>query len=434
MNWGFNEIACNLVNKLKEVMIMKRQLVLFSVVALASCQTLDQSLRSVDSALAVVHSGTAKSITAITSSHDPSEALKESLHQRSEYYKQHPEAITADIRAVKRDFDKLMSLLKGKAGKQWGKKETKVPTKKQYVKYTQNYQSRAVVDFDQGEVMVETLDDRDPNGSLRNAIVTTLLTSDDPRSVDLFSDKAVTLSSDEEPYLKGLVLDQKGKSISDPRSAEAFADYLIQQKKQQRKIDVDGASKNSTYVKIAMVGNFSNKQAQKYSKMVNRYASQYNISPSLVYAVIRTESNFNPYAVSPVPAYGLMQLVPSSGGRDAYRRATGNDGVPSKEYLFDADNNIELGSAYLNVLAYNQLDMVQNEVSREYCVISAYNTGAGNVLKTFSRDRTEAVNSINRKSPSEVYAKLRSGLPYEETRNYLEKVVGYRKEFIAPVN
>jgi len=93
-----------------------------------------------------------------------------------------------------------------------------------------------------------------------------------------------------------------------------------------------------------------------------------------------------------------MQLVPTGSGRDADRR------------------------------------MVQNEVSREYCVILAYNTGVGNVLKTFSSDRTEAVHTINRKSPSEVYAKLRSDLPYEETRNYLEKVVDYRKEFVAPVN
>ena len=413
---------------------MKQWFVLICVVVLASCQNLEQSVRSVNSAFAVVNSGTARNISALASSKDPGEALKYSLKQRSEYYKRNPRAITEDIRAVKRDFDKLMSLLRGKAGEKWGKQEAKVPTKKQYVKYTQNYQSRAVVDFDHGVVMVETLDERDAIGSLRNAIVTTLLTPDDPRSVDLFSDKAITLSGDKEPYLKGLVVNQKGKIIADPHDAEVYAQYLIQEKRQQRKIDVDGVKKKSTYVKIAMVSNFSIKQAQKYSKMVERYAAHYSISPSLVYAVIRTESNFNPYAVSPVPAFGLMQLVPSSGGRDAYRRATGNDGIPSKEYLFDANNNIELGTAFLNLLAFDYLEMIQNDVSREYAVISAYNTGAGNVLKTFSKDRTEAVNAINRKSPPEVYAKLRSGLPYEETRHYLEKVVNYRKHFIVPVN
>lgn len=40
------------------------------------------------------------------------------------------------------------------------------------MKYTQNYMSRTIVDFDNGSIMVETLDDKSPKESLRNAIVT----------------------------------------------------------------------------------------------------------------------------------------------------------------------------------------------------------------------------------------------------------------------
>ncbi len=128
-----------------------------------------------------------------------------------------------------------------------------------------------------------------------------------------------------------------------------------------------------------------------------------------------------------------MQLVPSSGGRDAYRRAKGSDEIPSKQYLFNAENNIELGVAYLNVLAFNELDEVADPVSREYCVISAYNTGPSNVLRTFDgspKNRDGALAAINRMAAPAVYDRLRSRLPYAETRRYLQKVVGFRKQFI----
>jgi membrane-bound lytic murein transglycosylase C len=164
---------------------------------------------------------------------------------------------------------------------------------------------------------------------------------------------------------------------------------------------------------------------------VSRFAEQYKVSPNLVFAIIRTESNFNPFAVSGAPAYGLMQLVPTSGGREAYRRAKGSDTTPSRDYLFNADNNIELGAALLNVLTYKQFEDVDNTVSREYCVISAYNTGLRNVLKTFSKDMVAAVNQINSLDPPAIYDKLRQNLPYQETRDYLVKVTSFRKQFVS---
>ena len=177
-----------------------------------------------------------------------------------------------------------------------------------------------------------------------------------------------------------------------------------------RVVDQEGTKKTAHYVKIAMVSNLAVKQADKYRPLVHQFAEQYRISPSLVFAVIRTESNFNPYAVSSAPAYGLMQLVPTSGGREAYRKAKGKDVAPSRDYLFDPTNNVELGAAYLNVLMFNQLEDVEHNVSREYCVIAAYNTGPSNVFRTFSRDRTTAVNQINSLQPAGVYDQLHEQL------------------------
>lgn len=399
--------------------------------ACAGCAELDKSLTSAERAIAVTNSPSAKSIGKIASADDRGAAARALAKQSEQAYERNPQALINDIRQVERDYQRLVDVLTGNVNRTWGKKETKIPTRSTYVKYTQNYMSRAVVDFDAGRITVETLDTKDPKASLKSAIVTTLLTPNDPRSVDLYSDGAVKLSSDRPPYLKGLVLDQRGREIDSPAEAEAFAAALLAGKATNRTVTTDAGAKQALFVEIAMVSNFANKQAEKFRPAVTKAASQYKVSQSLVFAIIRTESNFNPFAVSSAPAYGLMQLVPTSGGREAHRRARGSDGIPTKEELFDASNNIEFGTAYLSVLLFKQLEMVGNSVSREYCVISAYNTGPGNVLRTFNRNQADAVNEINRLEPSAVYERLRTGLPYAETRDYLQKVVGFRRQFVT---
>ncbi len=380
-----------------------------------------------DTAERAVTGRTGKTVIDIATSKDAEQALRKHV----EGYARDPAALLKDLRAAQRDFETLMAALRGEVGRTWGKKEVHLPDRKRYVKYTQNYRSRAIVDFDAGEILVETLDDTDPRGSLKNAVVSTLLTPNDPRAVDLFSDKGITLTSDKEPYLLGLVVDQTGKPVRTPAEAESFADWLLEKRPGTRTVDQEGAPKTAHFVKMAMVPNLAHKQAEKYRPVVSRFAERYQISPSLVFAIIRTESNFNPFAVSSVPAYGLMQLVPMSGGREAYRRAKGKDATPSRDYLFDPQNNIELGTAYLNVLTYDQLEQVGNAVSREYCVISAYNTGPRNVYRAFSHDPVAAMNQINSLQPPAVYEKLRHSLPYQETRQYLDKVVTFRKEFVS---
>ena len=392
----------------------------------AGCQSGDANRM-----LALARSPSVRSVTQIASAGDRDAALRALLKQRQATYERDPRVALADLQSLKRDYDRLQSLLFGKASGSWGKKDTRLPSRTHYVKYTQNYQSRAIVDFDAGQITVETVDEKDPRASLKNALVTTLLTPDDPRAVDLFTDKPIQLTSAREPYLLGLVQDGQGKAIATPAQAEAFAEQAIDKQSATRQVPIEKGAKQALYVKLAMVANFSHKQAEKYRPTVEKYAKQYKLSPSLVYAVIRTESNFNPFAVSSAPAYGMMQLVPSSGGREAFRAAKGRDEAPSRDYLFDAANNIELGTAYLGVLFDRQLDYVTNPISREYCVISAYNTGPGNVLRAFASDRVSAVNSINSLEPPGVYERLRSKLPYEETRQYLVRVVGFRRQFLS---
>jgi len=139
---------------------------------------------------------------------------------------------------------------------------------------------------------------------------------------------------------------------------------------------------------------------------------------------MHSESSFNPMARSHIPAFGLMQIVPRSAGIDSYQYLYKKKRVLSSAYLYNASKNITIGSGYLHVLYYRYLKKIKNPQSRLYCAIAAYNTGAGNVAKTFigNRNINKAATTINKLTPQQVYNKLISNLPYNETRKYLKKV------------
>lgn len=368
--------------------------------------------------------GDVQSFTRAAMSKDPSLAFKSFARVKTTQYATNPKQLSRDIKSLGKFWEVFVSNI----SKEWGKDNVEVPRKKEYVKYMQNYKSRAMIDFDNGLVTVETLDSTNTNKSLKNAIVTTLLLPDDPRAVDLFGSKPVKLG--DTPYLLGEIKDDQNKDIRYAWRANRFADILIKKAKKQKTIKKDGKSTKVSYVTIPMVKDHADIRVAKFKPYVDQYSKKYGISKNLIYAIIRTESNFNQFAVSGAGAIGLMQLVPTSGGKDAYRYTKGKTWTPSKSYLFNAKNNIELGSGYLKLLNKEYLKGIYDPISKEYCVISAYNTGSGNVLKTFSKNRTTAKNIINKKSPSEVYSTLRAKLPYKETRNYLKKVVTYKKQYV----
>ncbi len=299
--------------------------------------------------------------------------------------------------------------------KRW--KDEKLPSEREYVKYTDHYLSRAIVNFEQGEIRVETRSEAQPKAALRKAIISTLLTPEDPTTVDLLSDREI--DSDGQPFLYKLVVDHDGEFIRWPWRAERYADHLLQTALQR-----EGAGKSQLhFVTFAMVREYQEQQQFKFQNFVLQNARRFNQPPPLIYAIIEAESSFNPYAMSPIPAYGLMQIVPAGAGRDVHQLLYGRDGTPSRDYLFVPGNNIRMGTAYLHILDTRYLKLVENPASRQYCVISAYNTGSGNVLKAFHRDRGRALSMINRLSPQELYAHLLNHLPHQETRAYLPKVV-----------
>lgn len=123
----------------------------------------------------------------------------------------------------------------------------------------------------------------------------------------------------------------------------------------------------------------------KVSLLADKYSQKYGVDKNLILSIIEAESGFNPEAVSPKGALGLMQLMPST----AEMLGVKNPLSP--------EENLDGGVKYLKGL----IDNYQGNLP---LALSAYNTGSGNVKKY-------------------------GGVPpFSETKNYIEKVLQRYKE------
>jgi len=302
----------------------------------------------------------------------------------------------------------------------WGVNELLVASRKDYVKYTDRYFTRSHVSFDEGLITIETQADLN---RLHNAIVHTLLMGSDANGIDLFASGDVPISS--RPFLVGQVIDNRGGSIADQFTASNFATYLIQNKLQTRRLS---NGNQVQFVVIPMIANHVEVRAQKYLPIVRKVARHYGLDESLILGIMQTESSFNPYAISYANAMGLMQVVPHTAGRDVFQMK-GMSGQPSKNYLFDPEKNIDAGAAYLWLLQNKYLDGITNPTSKRFAMISAYNSGAGAVLRVFNDDKEMAMMKINQLYPEQVYRILTTAHPSSQARNYLLKVDAAQKKF-----
>lgn len=138
----------------------------------------------------------------------------------------------------------------------------------------------------------------------------------------------------------------------------------------------------------------------KYEEYVTKYAAEYDLQSSLIYAIIRTESRFDPNAVSAAGAKGLMQLMEVT--YDWTQSQFSGEPEPI-ERIFDPEVNIRCGCKYLQY-CFSKFEDTQ-------AAIAAYNAGVGRVSGWLA-DSRYSDDGITLKA-----------IPIEETRNYVEYVL-----------
>lgn len=346
---------------------------------------------------------------------------------------------------------------------QWG--DTKVGGQHYQVVQGEKSDSRTLVDFDQEVVTVEVLVDVDADSNeivsrLNQQIEHTLDSNSDvvvsvPESVDLdkVTERLLSFDKDvEKEALEEIVsetalqlneiekqadrLAQQAQNDIDEKTIAAQQTALIEQAK-QRLVQVNqtyktqreslstsnGSGKKIVSLQVKMPSSSLEKRIKPFLNEVYKQSEEFDIKPDLILAIMHTESSFNPSARSPIPAFGLMQVVATSAGHDVNKLVHKIDKPMKESDLYDPEYNIQAGTGYLDILNTRYLREIKDPKSREYCIIAAYNTGAGNVAKAFGERRVKAAaKKINSMTPEQVYDTLINNLPYEETVNYLKKV------------
>ena len=143
---------------------------------------------------------------------------------------------------------------------------------------------------------------------------------------------------------------------------------------------------------------------QPFAELIDGYEVSHRVPDLLAFAVMQTESRFNPGATSWAGARGLIQLMPSTA--EAVAKKAGME--LEKDDLYDPATNLDLGMRYLAGL----VDRYGGGPGAVALAIPSYNAGAGAVDKWLTERGAWDLDLFI------------EAIPYDETRNYTQSVFG----------
>ena len=333
-----------------------------------------------------------------------------------EFVKQEQAAFNSYLDEQERNYAAYVAEVRAKWGEFLGS------TKKVWVDYGDQKESRARVDFEQGKVTIDV-------------IVPKVEKNFEELAAQKIKSQLKRMVSEKWPTGENPLADQVETTAGETLKSDNVDSFIEERLKQKLRVKPtpvpakEAEPQQVVSVNIPMVPEHLKIRADKYKPLVDKYCEERKLDASVVYGLIHTESFFNPMARSHIPAFGLMQIVPASGGRDAYKYVYKEDKKPSAEYLYDPENNIKLGTAYMNLTKDVYFKGVEDKTTAYLLTVAAYNTGPGNVARAMTgttrlRPTVEKANSM---SIEAVHNTLRKKLPYKETQKYIQKVFSRSK-------
>jgi len=359
-----------------------------------------------------------------------SQTLQEFKNEQTKGYQTFKKSQEDGFKAYQQEQIKAFNDYKKDLAKFWD--NPKLSTKKTWVSYTQDKKTKTDVDFKKETIVVQTIAKSKEEAMQKLQIALAKVVTVDTKTVQDTDPLEKIIAKIKKPTD---VVDSKVKAepilstviFNKPPTKSSVKKYVNQHIFSSNiKIKKSKKVKHSNVysVSVKLPKNSMVKRSKIYYKKIKENSKIQKLPMPLVFAIMHSESNFNPRARSHIPAFGLMQIVPKTAGIDSYNYLYKKKRLVTSSYLYDSSNNIKMGTAYLHILYYRYLRKIKNPDSRLYCTIAAYNTGAGNIAYAFTKkyNMNNAAPIINRMTPKEVYAKLMKDLRWDEPKHYLKKV------------